>query len=193
MPPRSGCACLLFLCLLSCATKTNTLPVFSPVYIGGARYDLLPPEGIETPLDMAQRVSGYWGNREFIFDSWVQAGKTRMTMTFMNSFGADMGNLIFSGEGVSLTSAVFPPSLKPEYIVADFQFCFYRAEILARALKGIGLDLEISRQNTQNGETETRLISGEGRRVIEIEKTRETVRYTNYPRGYSYTLRGAFP
>jgi hypothetical protein len=188
--PWSG-VFFLFLCILSCATKNAASPVFLSVYLtGAARYRLLPPQDIETPLDMAQRVFGAWGKQEFVFDSWVQADAAHIHMTFMNSFGAGMGDLLFSGEGLSLTSTVFPSSLKPEYIAADFQFCFYRADTLARALKDAGLDLEISRPNDA---VEVRVIREGDQRIIEIEKTRGAVRYTNYLRGYSYTLRGEFP
>jgi hypothetical protein len=165
------------------------------VYItDSAPYSLLPPSDIETPLDMAQRISGAWGEREFILDAWVQADEARLSMNFMNSFGADVGELSYRAAGISLSSAYLPSSLKPEYIVADFQFCFYRAAPLSHALEDLGLALSVERRAASGGGwMEVRVLSEGGKPIAEIEKNKDVIRYTNYLRGYSYTISGDFP
>jgi hypothetical protein len=102
--------------------------------------------------------------------------------------GTDMGQLSFDEAGISFISPLFPPSLKPEYIAADLQFCFYDPDALSRALKDSGLTLIAAIA----GGKEVRTIFSGRKRIIEIIKTGETVRYTNFLRDYSYTLRGAF-
>jgi hypothetical protein len=175
---------LLILCLVSCAAKHDSSP-YSPVYVTGrARYALLPPSDIEIPLDMAQQITGSYGNREFLLDSWVKADEDGITIALFNALGADMGQLSFDAARISFVSSVFPPELKPEYLAADFQFCFYRVDALVQALKASGLTLI--------AEKDVRTIYSGRKRIIEIVKTGETVRYTNFLRNYSYTLRGAF-
>ncbi|GHU80481.1 hypothetical protein FACS189468_0390 [Spirochaetia bacterium] len=185
-----GFALLLVVCLLSCAAKPGGAS-FAPVYVTNrAKYVLLPPSALEAPLDMAQQIAGSWGKEEFLMDAWVRAGPGEIALVLFNSLGATLGDLSFSDEALSFSSSFFPSSLKAEYIVADFQFCFYRIDALVPALKGLTLEVEL-----QDGPSFTREIRRilEGKKlIIEIEKTRDMVRYTNHLRGYAYTLRGAF-
>jgi hypothetical protein len=198
----------VLLYLVSCVTNPN-LPRFSPVYVTDrAKYTLLPAAGIEAPLDGPQQISGSWGEREFVMNAWVKADETGIHMALFNSLGDGMGEFSFTDGGVSFQSPVFPPALKGEYLAADFQFCFYRTEVLSEALKECGLDLELENREDENGDLiEIRRITeaagvppGKGpspdaagkKIIIEIEKTKTLVRYTNLLRGYSYTLGGEF-
>ncbi len=79
---------------------------------------------------------------------------------------------------------MFPQSFKPEYIVADFQLCFYDPDIVRRALKDCGLVLE-----TQSNFR--RIFEGKSL-IIEIERASGAVKFVNHLRGYSYTLEGEF-
>ncbi|GHV54006.1 hypothetical protein AGMMS49579_13800 [Spirochaetia bacterium] len=183
---------LIFLSLVSCATMQAPSP-YSPVYITDqAQYALLPPSNIDIPLDMAQQLTGRYGKQEFLLEAWVKADEGELTIALFNAMGADMGQLSFNDRGISLTSTVFPPALKPEYMAADFQFCFYRIDALASALKDSGLTLVTAANNNSGGSEEVRTIYFGKDRIIEILKTRDAVQYTNFLRDYSYTLRGAF-
>ena len=149
-----------------------------------SRYILLPPGGIERPIDMAQYISASFRGSDFLFASWVKADETAVEITLLNEMGTGMGELSYSGGSIAFSSAVFPASVKPEYIIADFQLCFYSVPLLARALKDCGLTLEAS-------ETTRRILKGKNL-VYEIEKKAGEVKLTNYLRGYSYTLEGDF-
>jgi len=105
-------------------------------------------------------------------------------MSLVNELGAPMGELSYHNGLVSFSSPVFPSSLKPEYIVADFQFCFYNIFALRQALENCGLLLETT-------ENSRRIIQGDNV-IIEIEKNQNTVRLVNHLRGYAYTLEGDF-
>jgi hypothetical protein len=176
--------------LVSCLTGQPGSP-YAPVYLTDrARYTLLPPEEIEAPLDMAQHITGTYGGREFILDAWTGADERGLTMAFFNTLGAGMGELSFDGRGLSFSSALLPASLKAEYILADFQLCFYRTGALGAALKQGGLDLRVER--AAGGRPEVRTIYEGDRPVIRIEKGPASVVYTNFFRGYAYTLEGVW-
>jgi len=107
-----------------------------------------------------------------------------MEMTLLNELGVSIGELSYRNGLVSFSSSIFPKSLKPEYIVADFQLCFYNNIALRRALENCGLLFE----NTGNSR---RIFQGKNL-IIEIEKTPNIVKFVNHIRGYTYTLEGDF-
>jgi hypothetical protein len=184
---------ILILCIASCATMPKASP-FSPVYITDtSKYILLPPSDIEVPLDMPQQIAGLYGTQKFVMDAWALADEEGINLVILNSFGANMGELKFSKETLSFSSSLLPASIKPGYIVADFQFCFYRVDALTEALKACGLDFAAEQRFTENGDfIEIRTITEGKKVIIEIEKTKNSVSYQNHLRGYSYTLAGTF-
>ena len=107
-----------------------------------------------------------------------------MEMTMFNELGAAMGDLSYTDGLVDFSSRIFPSSLQPEYIVADFQLCFYDPALLRQALEACGLSLE-TQVNTR------RILSGRDL-IIEIERTHNRVRFVNHLRGYAYTIEGDF-
>ncbi|WP_010253136.1 DUF3261 domain-containing protein [Treponema primitia] len=177
--------------LVSCATTQKPNQNVSPVYVTNrVTYTLLSPDHIEAPLDMAQQISGVYGGQEMLLDAWVQADRGGISIALINSFGVSMGDLSFTGDAISFSSSMFPPSFKAEYVAADFQFCFYRIDALVPALRGLSLVVEI--RDTPDGSVEVRRIFDKKKLIIEIEKKPDEVRYTNVLRGYAYTLRGDF-
>jgi hypothetical protein len=189
---RSLIGSVLFLCLVSCAHFSPS--PFSPVYLTDrSAFKLLDPQEIEYPMDNYQHITGTYGKDEFLMDAWVIADDTGIEMTLFNSFGAGMGEAYFRDNQVYFSSQVFPSSLKPEYIIADFQLCFYRIGALTERLKDCGLDFAVI-TDAGNGEKsrELRTVSDGGKIIIEIEKTSSEVKYTNLLRKYSYTLSGDF-
>ncbi|MDR2052554.1 MAG: DUF3261 domain-containing protein [Treponema sp.] len=182
---------LVFL-LVSCKTQAKYSP-YAPVAITDrVNYFLLPPQAIEKPLDMLQQLTGRYGEQEFIMDAWVQANERGITIALFNSFGAEAGYLAFTDGAVSFFSSVFPPSLKAEYMVADFQFCFYRVDLLSQALKDSGLTLIVEIRDGLEKSEEVRTIFSGKKPVVEIVKTESAVSLKNFLRDYSYTLRGIF-
>jgi hypothetical protein len=149
-----------------------------------SKFILLPPEAIEKPMDSHQLVTAFFQGREFMFNAWVKADETGLDMFIFNELGASGGELSYRNGAVSFSSPLFPQSIKPEYIVADFQLCFYDAVLLGRALETCGLTLEIKG-------TGRRILKGKTV-IIEIEKAMNEVRLVNHLRGYIYTLEGEF-
>jgi len=133
---------------------------------------------------MAQYVSASFAGRDYYMNAWVKADVTGMEMVLLNELGANMGELLYRNGAVHFSSMVFPQSLKPEYIVADFQLCFYDPLLLKAALKKCGLVLEA-------GEGKRSIYRGKSL-LIEIEETADMVKLINHLRGYSYSLKGDF-
>jgi hypothetical protein len=184
---------MIILGMASCATTPKASP-HSPVYITDrSKYILLPPSDIEVPLDMPQQIAGRYGKQEFVMGAWALADEEGISLALLNSFGANMGELKFSEGTLSFSSPLLPSSIKPEYIVADFQFCFYRVDTLKDALNACGLNLAVEQRLTENEDSiEVRTITEGEKIIIEIEKTSIEVRYQNHLRGYAYTLVGVF-
>ena len=178
---------LIFICLCSCASRPADKRLFVHL-TDKAKYVLLHPDGIEKPIDMAQYISASFMGQDYSFNAWVRADNSVMDITLVNEMGAAMGELFYADGIVNFSSRVFPDSLPPEYIVADFQLCFYDPVLLRRALKECGLSLET--QNW-NGGLARRVFSGRDL-IIEIERRRDRVKLVNHLRGYAYTLEGDF-
>jgi len=171
------------LSLCSCASNARK-NVPSAWLTDSSRYALLPPGDIEKPIDMPQFVSASYGGQDYSLIAWVKADETGINMALLNELGANMGELSYNDGAVSFSSPVFPQSLGPEYIIADFQLCFYNILALRQALEDCGLSIE---------ETGTGRCILQGKNVIfEIEKSRNVVKLVNHLRGYVYTLEGDF-
>ncbi|MDR2631957.1 MAG: DUF3261 domain-containing protein [Spirochaetaceae bacterium] len=184
---RVGFLFLTFL-LISCVTKPSESP-YPPVYLTRrAWYTLLPPNEIEAPLDLGQHITGTYGEEEFVLEAWTEADENRVTMAFFNSLGVSMGDLSFDGGGLFFSSAFLPPQVTAEYILADFQLCFYRPEALEKALNRAGLTFKVEKAVDTAWEVRS-LFEGKTL-IIKIEKGSSSVVYTNYFRRYAYTLEG---
>ena len=175
----------VLICFCSCASKPAVRDNRPYAYLGdNSRYILLPSGYIENSMDMVQHISASYGGRNYFFNAWVKADETGMDMLLLNEIGANMGELSFRNGVVFFSSPVFPKSLRPEYIVADFQLCFYDASALRQALEDCGLSFESAGTRRRVYQKETI--------IIEIEKKSGSVRLINHLRGYAYTLEGDF-
>jgi hypothetical protein len=133
---------------------------------------------------MAQLMSASYGNQSFVLNAWVKADETGMDISLFNDMGAGMGELSYRDGAVAFSSSVFPAAVKPEFIIADFQLCFYDPVQLGEALAQCGLVLDIQGSN--------RLILEGKKVIIEIEKSPNKIKLTNHLRRYTYTLEGDF-
>ena len=178
-----GCLVCSSSCVSAAGGKDHSAPPYTWL-TDSKKFTLLPPADIETPLDSHQLISASYDGRDYQIIAWVRADKTGLDMTLVNELGANMGELSYRDGAVSFSSSVFPASLRPEYIVADFQFCFYNDQKLRRTLEENGFSLEKT-------ETGRRVLKGDTV-IIEIEKSQNIVKFINYLRGYAYTVEGNF-
>lgn len=167
------------------AAGANLNPVF---VTDRATFHLLPTAMREKNIDAVQHISAKFGSREFESDCLLIADGEQLSLTMLNELGTTVGELNYNNDLVVFNTALFPSAIKAEYIVADVQFCLYRADALRAALEEIGLRFEVA---AADGSETRRIFDGE-KEIIHIEKTAERIAYTNVLRGYGYVLQGAF-
>jgi hypothetical protein len=174
-------------CIFSCTSVARKDILYVPL-TDSSKFVLLPTEGIEQAIDMAQFVSAEFRGQNYFLNTWVKANENAMEMAFFNELGASIGELSYRNGAAHFSSTVLPSSVikffKPEYIIADFQLCFYDPVLLGKSLKDSGLILEIKDGNR-------RILNG-NKVIIEIKKTENTVELVNHLRKYVYTLEGDF-
>ena len=174
-------------CLISCASVAKKdLPYVD--ITDSSKFVLLPTGGIEQAMDMVQFLSYEFNGQSYFFNAWVKANENEIEMAFFNELGTSMGELSYRNGSVNFSSSIFQKSviqyIKPEYIIADFQLCFYDLFLLGNSLNEIGLVLEAN-------DGSRRILNG-NEIIIEIKKNKDTVKLVNNLRGYAYTLEGDF-
>lgn len=193
----------LFFLFFSC-TSTKTDSHFSPVFVANSsKFDILPPQAMTGSIEELQRMEAVFGKTQIEAEIYVIANSDQLSMILMSEFGTTVAELFYDGENLDFESLVFPKKLKPEYIVADFQFALYDAEILKKELAKSDVDFKVSVEEKNSELIETRTLSQKGRLIARITKTRRSdsnnqnsglgggaIKYENLLRGYSYELTG---
>lgn len=187
----------LSLFLISCASTKKAAPENSytakglrPIYITNSKkVNLLLPSAAGQIFEGLQLLNGSFGSTSFNLLSYTQIDATAISLSLMNDFGADMGNLFYDGSQVIFDSAYFPKALPGEYIICDIQNAYYEKEYLRMNYESAGLifeDILICRET--GTPEEVRRIS-DGKKVIEeISIIDDTVTIKNHLRGYEYKL-----
>jgi hypothetical protein len=169
----------------SCASKPAARKTeFYVDLTKNSKFFILPPRDIEKPMDMAQHISASFGRQNHFINAWVKADETKIEMSMFNEMGATMGELFFEEGFIDFKSSVIPEFFGPEFIIADFQVCFYDPHSLSISLKKCGLNLNVDNDN--------RYIMRRNNLIIEIPKTNSRVTLVNYLRGYTYSIEGDF-
>ena len=177
-------AVLLLAIFASCAT-VRPRGIRYPVHVTNARVvDLLPPDDIAFPIEGLYMFTASFGTSSFYMQAFIQANEGGIFINLLNDFGSDMGTLTYTGNELSLASAVLPASLKAQYIVADIQFAYYDADAVAESLRGAGLDFTV----TKDDGMELRRIMNGKKCIEEISISSSSVSIINYLRGYEYHL-----
>ena len=185
---KTGLFCvLLALCLVlfsSCLSTPEGAAKYSVFVTNTKKVALLMPHFMEGTVDSLNLFTGKMGDTSFALQMYIYADDTELSFVLLNEFGVDMGSLYYTGDSLSLDSAVFPKSLKPEYIVADFENAFYSAEALRSNYELNRMQFECTK--TSSGET--RRIINNGTVIEEITKANGVTTIHNFLRGYTYVL-----
>ncbi len=156
-----------------------------PVYITNSKkIILLLPEYNAVEVDSIQLLNGSFGDTEFSLMSYTQIDSTGISLSLMNDFGTDMGNVFYDGEKVVFDSAYFPKQLPGEYIIADIQNAFYDAAVLKCNYEKSGLIFE----EEKNENSTIRKIIDKKKIIEEIRIEEKSVSINNYLRNYKYVL-----
>ena len=213
--PGFLCLILFSMIFLSCTSvkkteaegKAETL--FRPVYITNSKkVNLLMPSHAAAVFEGLQLLNGSFGTSSFTLLSYTQIDSSGISLSLMNDFGTDMGNVFFDGQQVIFDSAYFPKALPGEYIICDIQNAYYDEGAVRKNLESAGLKFEVSREAgsqaadfaggaelagvTDSADSadliEVRKIL-DGKKVIEeITILKNTIKIKNYLRGYEYNL-----
>jgi len=186
-------ALILPLCFFnSCASakKSQAAGPFRPVYITNSKkVKLLSPEKAALVFDGVQLLNGSFGSQSFSLLSYTQIDERGISLSLMNDFGADMGNLFYDASTLAFDSAYFPKTLPGEYIICDIQNAYYSEEALRNNYEAAGLRFEVSTQEENGGELlQTRRIYDGKKLIEEITLSKYEVTIKNILRGYSYQL-----
>ena len=189
---------VLSLFLISCKStdvvKTSagkiTATGLRPIYITNSKkVELLLPEYADGAYDVFRILDGNFGNTSFSFLSYTQIDETGISLSLMNDFGADMGNVFYDGTKVVFDSAYFPKNLPGEYIICDIQNAFYDSAVLEENYKNAGLTFEETVIMWETGTPEEiRKIFDGSKLIEEISNHDDTITIKNYLRGYEYKL-----
>lgn len=181
---------LIFLVIgISCTSTPRNIEAEKQVYLTDTTYvNILPPSVATVNLQMFQQVVGSYSGQNFQMDAFLILNQDEINVTLMNSFGTTMGTLLYTPSTMEFETALFPASIKPAYIIFDFQLCFYPVEELKRELEDSGLSINLTKDDSQ----ELREIRDKDRLIISILKENEKIQYVNNERNYSYTIYGDF-
>lgn len=172
------------------SAKKITATGLRPIYITNTKkVELLLPEYADGYIDTFRLLDGNFGNTSFSLLSYTQIDKTGISISLMNDFGTDMGNISYDGLKVVFDSAYFPKNLPGEYIICDIQNAFYDSAALEENYRNAGLTFEEILILWETGTPEEIRKIYDGQKLIEeISNHDDTITIKNYLRGYEYKL-----
>ena len=147
--------CSVLLLCTSCASfsgskrhqgsaRTAAIPA---VYITDTKaVSLLPPSAMAGSLDGIQLFTGSYGTQRFSFQAYTRADGEGISMTLLNEMGITLATFSYSKDGTNFQSAYLPDSIRAEYMLMDFQNCYYDADALRDHYAAAGLRFACSRE-----------------------------------------------
>lgn len=182
---KSGFSLMLSIFLFACSSTIKTTTEV-PVYITNSRAIYpLPPSDIKIPLDEAQLLEGTYGNQSFSLESWTIANDSLISISLFNSIGASFGSLFYSKDSIFFNSSfIKSKQIKPQYIVTDFQLCFYKTEPLQKMYSKHGL---LFFEKIQK-DTIIRGVIDQKDTIIKITNNPEMTLFKNHLRNYEYRI-----
>ena len=183
------CAVAFAFCLPGCLTVHDSQQgsQAARVYLTDRKtVAVLPPSALGRAFESYQQIEGSFRGETYFFDAYVHADKERLVIVAFNSLGTKVFELEHERNGVRFSTSLQADGMKPEYILEDFQLCFFPADVVKKNLEAADLSLTVSRE----GEGEIRTVSDRGRPIIEIRSDGGEIRYRNLLRGYQYIVKG---
>ena len=184
-------ACLCVGLILSACHKSMVKPGTVPVFYSDERsVALLPTSVMVSPVDMPQHLEGVFTKPDgtetsFDADTWVRANDSVLSIHLFSGFGTTIAELVYEGDSVSLESSVMDVGkMKAEYVLADFQVCFYPFDALNENFERHGFDFSEER----NGDDFVRTLSENGKTILKVERKGPEIDLVNEFRHYRYHI-----
>jgi hypothetical protein len=173
--------------LAACASAPLRQTGPAPVWITNQKaVVILPPAALSTSLELQQQIEGDFQGQTYVMQTVVDAAPDHFSLYALNAFGTQVFELQYEASGVRYSTGLPIPNFKPEYLLADWQLCFFPAPAVAGMLRSAGLDFAETRAADGGW---TRRVRDGGAAIIEITgDAAGTVRYRNLLRGYAYTI-----
>ena len=182
-----------FLLLLVACHNTGQVPGTAPIYYSDERsVSLLPTAVMTQNLDMPQRIEGKFKKPDgsvdsFEADSWVRANDSILSITLFTGFGTTLGEITYSRDSLKAESSVMDVAkFKTEYLIADFQICFYPFGALQKNFEQSGFSFAETRSGSDTDFVRT--LSENGKVILTATKTGHDLNLVNELRGYRYHI-----
>lgn len=172
--------------LISCRSVSRLNIQEHPVFLTNEKkISLLNPSEIEFSLDALQRVKGRYGDSEFEFDAWIKATDSLVSIHIFNAWGGTFAEVFYTKDSLYFASRFLDiEKQKPEYVIADFQLCYYLPSALKTVMTAQGFEFDVFRED----DAEYRFLKDHGQVIITVKKTPSELHYINYLRGYEYRI-----
>lgn len=177
----------VFALIVSCgSSKTSSPKVF---YTNSTFVKLLPTQSISKSLNMRQHVIGNFynanGNKSIEADVLVVANDSLVRLYIMGQLGLSIGEILYAKDTVHFESSVIDTDkLKAEYVLADFQFCFYDKTELK---KNFEMNKFSFVEEAHENYFERTLLQN-NKVILVAKKDGDKIELKNYVRNYSYTI-----
>lgn len=179
---------LFFSTLFSCTTSKKLNTPASVSIIGNKRFYLLEADSIENNIDSYALLKLSFYGKEFCSNAYLKADSNGIFLSLLNDFGTNTGTFVYDGKNAAFSSPIFPEgAVKPEYIAAELQCAFYKAESLFQMLQTSGLTFMEEKQENEF----IRKVLNKKKCVLEIIKTPKATKIINHLRNYEYLLEEA--
>ncbi len=173
--------------LVACSGMEQVRPVESEA---GLYFQRLNPRQLGISISTEQKIDANYGDRKGTFLSAVEISPEKMTIVAATATGQRLFTLHLSDKGkLDFDSGVLDDTtVKPEYIVADFQLIFWPAETIRAALQGPEWALVL--KDTPRVRRE---LLRDGRLIVEIEYSHKNpwrggIAFRNLQRNYSLAI-----
>ena len=182
-------ACVL---LLVACSRSNVKPGTAPVYYSDTRsVALLPTTAMTEKLDMPQHLRGEFTQQDgslksFEGDSWVRANDSVLSIMLFSGFGTTIAEITYGKDSLHFESSVMDvEKMKAEYVLADFQVCFYPYKALKDNFEAAGFVFEETRGIALDF---VRTLKDGNTLVLTAERKGKEITLVNSLRHYSYHI-----
>ena len=206
---RLGLRNIVLACCMVCAAffaschHALVRPNSTAIYYSDSKYiNLLPTTSMDRSIDGIQHLDGTFSKNPTVQDAqedsasnsfsgevWVRANDSVLSITLMGSFGVTVAELTYANDSVSFaSSAIDVEKMKPEYVLADFQACFYPYESLRENFEKSGFTFTESKSAGEQSSDFERILSDDGKVILRIIYKANEIDLINELRHYKYHI-----
>lgn len=172
--------------LTACTSHSAVAGNSAKIYYSDARYiQLIEPQNSGISVEENQLMTGSYGEKKFSGESWMLLNDTTVHMMLFSSMGNTIAELVYTKDSLAFNSKwMNAEKMKPEYIIADIQFCYYPASVLQKNFDAAGFTFVES----QDGDVLHRTLFDGKTAILKMEKRGNKIVLQNLLRHYSYQI-----